>query len=54
MLTRLDAGQDAAELAGGAALVAIIALGLVMLLVARFILRSPFFGIRRAGGTQAG
>ena len=37
-----------------AALIAIIALGLVMLLVARFILRSPFFSIRRESDTQAG
>jgi len=28
-------------------LISILALGLVMLLVARFVLRSPFFGFRR-------
>jgi heme A synthase len=34
-------------------LIGIVALGLVMLLVARFLLRSPFFGIRRESDTQA-
>jgi amino acid transporter len=35
-------------------LIAIVALGLVMLLIARFVLRSPFFSIRRESDTQAG
>jgi amino acid transporter len=35
-------------------LIGIVALGLVMLLIARFVLRSPFFSIRRESDTQAG
>ena len=35
-------------------LIGIIALGLVMLLIARFVLRSPFFSIRRESDTPAG
>ncbi len=35
-------------------LIGIVALGLVMLLAARFILRSPFFSIRRESDTRAG
>ena len=51
---RLDTGPDAAELAIDAALVADRhrALGLVMLLIARFVLRSPFFSIRRESDAQ--
>src|SRR5258708_38647374 len=33
-------------------LIGIVALGLVMLLIARFVLRSPFFSIRREGDAQ--
>jgi hypothetical protein len=34
-------------------LIVIVALGLVMLLIARFVLRSPFFSIRRESDTPA-
>jgi amino acid transporter len=34
-------------------LIGIVALGLVMLLIARFVLRSPFFSIRRESDTEA-
>jgi amino acid transporter len=34
-------------------LIGIVALGLVMLLIARFVLRSPFFSIRRESDTRA-
>ena len=34
-------------------LIGIVALGLVMLLIARFVLRSPFFSIRRESDTKA-
>jgi hypothetical protein len=34
-------------------LISIVALGLVMLLIARFVLRSPFFSIRRESDTGA-
>ena len=35
-------------------LIGIVALGLVMLLIARFVLRSPFFSLRRESDTRAG